>query len=271
MAKLKLTDTWKPYRRHCQLYVVKGSRFGLMMSERGKRPHKKPKSQYAIKCMYPGFPLLADQRIFSLLCLWWARGWGYHYDPYPPEPVPINKAAWNAFAAAIDYYITPTQTTKLTGFRAYIAWNQTALSAQFLRIQTTTKWTTGYPFVQWPEPPASYAPILTQAVTMEIGPWYNWLTYTPDPQPPDVHRLALLYTSGAAQSGKIETKGPLTYSYTDEHWQGDPLPEHYYDIGRHFSNWHCHGPGYVSGGLQIVDQATGSPAPIVRADPIYIP
>lgn len=271
MAKMKLTDTWRPYRKHCQLFTVKGSRFGLMWSERAKGPRKHPFSYYPIHCSVPGYPLKADQKIFKLMSLWWARGWGYHYDPYPPEPRNIDKEAWKNFAAEIDFYITATQTVKLTGFKAFMAWNLTALSVQFLRIQVTTKFVVGYPYVQWPNPPAQYVPLLLTGVKAWVAHPWNYPSYTPIPQPPQVAHLAELYATGKSWKGHVEQKHPLVYLYTNELDEFVEPPYMYKVYLAHWYKWGCYGPGYVTPGLRLVHWPTGSPGNLVTGDPIWVP
>jgi len=201
----------------------------------------------------------------------WTTGAWWYYDGSNPVWTNIDRDAWNAFAASIDYYISPTQTRTITGYQAFIAWQQANLQPDVRRFQSTTIWGSWYPPCQWPSPPPAYNPIITTSLTAWVAPWGQELIYRPQPWPPARNRVGIMYTSGAARKGRYESAWGHIMSFYSFHPAGDPVDQDWQDNFWWWGRWRCHGPGYVRPGFQFVDDDTGSPAPVVWGDPIYCP
>jgi len=269
MAKLKLSDTWKPYRGPNQTYKIVSCRFGVKLIQPKHKPHRKPRSNFPIYCWPGNFPIKADQHIFRIFANAWKTGAWWYYDGSNPVWTDIDRDAWDAFAASIDYYISPTQTRTITGYQAFLAWQQANLQPDLTRIQRAYIWRPWYPTCQWPSPPAAYNPIITTSVSATYDDGTKKMTYTPTPYPPARNRNFILYTSGAAKKGRYESAWGHIMSFYDFRPWDWPLTENPHDNCWWWGRWRCHGPGYVRPGFQFVDDDTGSPAPVVWGDPIY--
>jgi len=265
MAKLKLSDTWKPFRGPNQMYSITSCRFGVKLVEMGRKPHRSKRVWLRI-CKNPGWPptVLMDRRIFKKYTAIWKAQAGYRLDEESNiVPVTFLRQDWIDFATGLDYYITPTQTTTITGFKAFIAWQQAALSSQGLRWNAPLMFPYYYPFVQWPDPPATYDPWLLTEVDAEQQTPSRAIYYWPTPDPWNTEHSVVLYITRPAFKGQLETeRTPIVINGYKVYFPGEP-GEPYTDNSNWLSRWSCYGPGWITASMQIVDWATGSPSPIV--------
>jgi len=265
MAKLKLSDTWKPFRGPNQMYSITSCRFGVKLVEMGRKPHRS-RRVWKRACKSPSNAprILVDRRIFKKLTVNWKTGQGYRLqEDYTIVPVTIDKDAWISFATGLAYYITPTQTTSITGFKAFIAWNQAALSCIGYRWTLGLNFPYDYPTVQWPDPPATYDPfIITEVDAYQASP-HGAIMIKPTPDPYLTEHAYIVYTTGPAHEGQLETERALLYAHGDKmYFPGEP-ELWYWDNGNGHGEWGCYWPGWITAAMQIVDWATGSPSPIV--------
>jgi hypothetical protein len=266
MSKFKLIEA-PPPRNENQEYQIGDGPFGTFGRTRRKKGHSKPEPRtWPCGSDKEHAPYRADMRTFRSFAAKWkgAPAWSYSGGIY--TPVTVNQAAWKAFAAGLLYYYTPFKKRKITGYKAYQAWNNAALSAQFLRITYSGDWNPKHPAVQWPDPPATYSPILFTDIAVNKDPGFNPTYFNCDPQVGQLEHDVLLYTSGRPHPGWPNKKAPLFYTWTYEEDALDPPPYIYDDAGFFFINWYCYGDGIITVGMQIVDRATGSPSPIVTTN-----
>jgi len=247
------------------MYSITSCRFGVKLIEMGRKPHRSKRVWLRI-CKNPAWPptILMDRRVFKKYTHLWKIGSGYRLDEESNiVPVTIHKDAWISFATGLDYYITPTQTTSITGFKAFIAWNQAGLTCQGLRWAAPLMFPYYYPFVQWPDPPATYDPWLLTSVNAEQQMPSRVIYYWPTPDPWNKEHACILYANRPAQEGRVETELPPIYTAGYKvYFPGEP-GEPYSDNYGWVSAWSCYGTGWITASMQIVDWATGTPSPLV--------
>lgn len=111
-------------------WKLKASQTHGLLTLRKRRP---PRTLHPLtpddlgECNY----LAADHQVQQAIAAAWRTGSGYATYPFNGPPIAIDKARWNAFAAANDYIKPNGATVHRTGFQWFTAASQLAATCTF--------------------------------------------------------------------------------------------------------------------------------------------